>query len=52
MGQKKKQRNMVSAHDRREKQNSTGRNSAKSRNDVPATEATKAASGKQVRQSR
>ena len=52
MGQKKKERNMVSAMDRRTKQNSTGRNSAKTRNDVPSTRANKAATGKQVRSSR
>ena len=52
MGQKTKERSMVSAADRREKQNSTGRNSAKSRNDVPSTRANKAATGKQVRSSR
>jgi len=43
---------MVSASDRRTKQNSTGRNSAKTRNDVPSTRAHKAASGKQVRSAR
>ena len=52
MGQKKKDRNMVSAGDRRTKQNATGRNSAKTRNDVPSTRANKAASGKQVRSAR
>jgi hypothetical protein len=52
MGQKKKQRSMVSAADRRTKQNATGRNSAKTRSDVPSTRANKAASGKQVRSSR
>jgi hypothetical protein len=52
MGQKKKERSMVSAADRRTKQNSTGPNSAKSRNDVSSTRANKAASGKQVRSSR
>jgi hypothetical protein len=52
MGQKKKERSMVSAADRRQKQNATGRNSAKTRNDVPSTRANKAASGKRVRSSR
>lgn len=52
MGRKKKDRNMVSATDRREKQNATGRNSAKTRNDVPSTHANKAATGKQVRSTR
>jgi hypothetical protein len=52
MGQKKKDRSMVSATDRRTKQKSTGRNSAKTRNDVPSTHANKAATGKQVRSSR
>ena len=49
MGQKKKNRSMVSATDSREKQNSTGRNSTKTRNDVPKTRANQAATGKQVR---
>ena len=40
------------AGDRRTKQNATGRNSAKTRNDVPSTRANKAASGKQVRSAR
>jgi hypothetical protein len=49
MGQKKKGRNMVSAEDRRSKQNSTGRGGGKkTRNDVPSTQANKAMSGKQV----
>jgi hypothetical protein len=52
MGQKKKDRSMVSARDRRTKQNSTGPNSRKTRNDVPATGANKAASGKQIRSGR
>jgi hypothetical protein len=52
MGQKKKDRNMVSAADRRTKQNSAGRNSAKTRSDVPSTRANKAATGKQVRSAR
>ena len=52
MGQKKKDRSMVSASDRRAKQNSTGKNSAKTRNDVPSTRANKAATGKQIRSSR
>jgi len=47
MGQKKKDRNMVSAVDRRTKQNSTGPNAGKTRPDVPSTRANKAASGKQ-----
>jgi len=52
MGQKKKERSLVSAVDRRTKENSTGRNSTKTRNDVPSTRANKAATGKQVRSSR
>ena len=44
---KKKMRNMKSAPDRRSKQNSTGPNSRKTRNDVPSTPANKAATGKQ-----
>ena len=52
MGQKKKERSMASAVDRRTKQNSTGRNSAKTRNDVPSTRANKEATGKQVRSAR
>ena len=52
MGQKKKDRSMVSATDRRSKQNSTGRNSAKTRNDVPSTRMTQAATGKHVRSGR
>ena len=43
---KKKERSMRSATDRRSKQNATGRNSAKTRNDFPSTRATKAATGK------
>ena len=49
MGQKKKDRNMASAQDRRTKQNSAGPNARKTRPDVPSTPANKAASGKQVR---
>jgi len=49
---KKKKRNMVSATDRREKQNATGRNSAKTRNDVPSTRGNKAATGKQIKSAR
>ena len=52
MGQKKKERSMVSAHDRRKKQNATGPNSRKTRNDVPSTPKNKAATGKQVRSGR
>jgi hypothetical protein len=52
MGMKKKDRNMVSAQDRRTKQNSAGTNSRKTRPDVPSTPANKAATGKQVRSSR
>lgn len=48
MGQKKKDRSMVSATDRRSKQNGAGRNSAKSRPDVPSTPENKAATGKQI----
>jgi hypothetical protein len=43
---KKKLQNRVSEEDRRTKQNSTGPNSRKTRNDVPSTHANKAASGK------
>jgi hypothetical protein len=52
MGQKKKDRNMVSATDRRKTQHGAGRNSTKSRPDVPSTPANKAATGKQVRSPR
>ena len=52
MGQMKKERRMVSAADRRSKQNSSGRNSAKTRNHIPSTRANKAASGKQIRSAR
>jgi hypothetical protein len=45
---KKKKRSMVSAVDRRQKQNTTGPNSRKTRNDVKSTRANKAASGKRV----
>jgi hypothetical protein len=45
---KKKHRSMVSAVDRRQKQNSTGPNSRKTRNDVKSTPANKAATGKQT----
>jgi hypothetical protein len=45
---KKKKRNMISAPDRRQKQNSTGPNSRKTRNDVKSTPANKAATGKRV----
>ena len=49
MDLKKKDRIMLSAADRRAKQNTPGRNSAKTRNYVPATRVFRAASGKQVR---
>jgi hypothetical protein len=52
MGQKKKNRNMISAVDRRTKQNSAGPNAGKTRPDVPSTRANKAASGKQIRPAR
>ena len=43
---KKKLRSRVTEEDLRIKQNSTGPNSRKTRNDVPSTQANKAASGK------
>jgi hypothetical protein len=50
---KKKLRSRVLEEDSRAtRQNATGPNSRKTRNDVPATHANKAASGKQVRSSR
>lgn len=52
MGQKKKDRNMISATDRRTRQNTTGANSGKTRPDVPSTPANKAASGKQTKSAR
>lgn len=49
MGQKKKNHNMVSAEDRRSKQNTHGQGGGKkTRPDVPSTPANKAMSGKQV----
>ena len=47
MGQKKKLRSRVTEEDRRLKQNTAGKNSSKTRPDVPSTQANKAASGKQ-----
>ena len=52
MGRKKKDRSMVSAEDRRTKQNAAGPNSRKTRPDVPSTPENKAATGKQVRSAR
>ena len=52
MGQKKKNRSMVSAEDRRQKQNSTGKNSTKTRSDAPASRAQKAAAGNRMRSRR
>jgi len=45
---KKKLRSRVTEDDRHTKQNATGPNSKKTRPDVPATKANKAASGKQI----
>ena len=52
MGRKKKDRSMVSAQDRRTKQNATGPAARKTRNDVPSTRANKSATGKRVRSDR
>ena len=48
MGMKKKDRNMVSAEARRQKQNSAGANKGKTRPDVPSTPENKAMTGKQT----